>query len=628
LIGAHQHARSVWLARWFLCLCLLASIGSAALAETVQPRGYFVDTSSQLSLHEVKDQVFEPLGRALSLGYTADTVWLRLYIDPDSVSTAEDSFQSQQFVLRITNPLLNDVRLYDSLQNGGEPIITGDAHPNTQAEIDLSSLTFLIPKGDEPRYVYVSVSSTSSMVFSVVLSSLSQAIENNRTFDLFAGIYLGLLVVFFVLALALRLGRADRVTNMFLIQQALAIVWSLSLMGYTRQYIGPWIGLQSVDGFINVIIVAYTFSVCQYGLVFLSQFLLRRWARALVYSPILVFMPLLLLVLLGYDRWALSLNALSVIAFSVLGLVIVLMAIDWSADSARALPRWLVTFFFVLFGFATPLATSVTLRFEPLFLNAFVGFFFTTGLGGLLMSTLLLYRARAQTRQAVATATAYKLQQQRSQEQAKFLGMLAHEFKTPLSIIKMVTGSGQLDDRSSRYSFDAIRNIDALLEKCLQAESLIDAPLRSASEEVDLQALIEDVSANSLKPELVDRHYESCKPIRSDPALVRIVLANLIDNAQKYGKPQAPIHVVLDTTSTGDISLRVTNSMGAQGVIDPVRVFDKYYRSPSALSQSGSGLGLYLSKHIAHVLGGELLMHLYGDVVTFELRLPGALPPA
>lgn len=42
------------------------------------------------------------------------------------------------------------------------------------------------------------------------------------------------------------------------------------------------------------------------------------------------------------------------------------------------------------------------------------------------MSSLLLYRARVQARDAITTAMALTLQQQRSAKQAKFLGMIAH----------------------------------------------------------------------------------------------------------------------------------------------------------------------------------------------------------
>ncbi|MCD8515714.1 MAG: ATP-binding protein [Burkholderiaceae bacterium] len=600
---------------------------AASQSGGLEPRTYLVDPTGQMTIDEVRAKpadAFTPFGRALSLGYTADTVWLRLVVDP-ALADAELGLDSSRLVLRLTNPLLNDVRLYDPLQNNGQPVITGDAHPNTQTELDLSSLTFLLPRGQVAREVYVSVQTTSSMVFSVVLEPIKAALKHNRTYDLFGGVYLGLLVVFLVLAIALRVGRADRVTNMFIAQQSLAIIWSLTLMGYTRQYLEPWLGLRSVDGITNVIVLVYTFSVSLYGMFFLSQFKLRRWAKALVYSPVWVFVPLVAAELLGYTRLALSMNALAIIGFSVLGLVIVLFAIDWKSDAARVLPRWLVTFFFVLFGFATPLATSVTLQVEPVFQNAFVGFFFTTAAGGVLMSSLLLYRARAQAREAITTAMALTLQQQRSAEQAKFLGMIAHEFKTPLSIIKMVVGSGQLDQRSSDYSEDAIRNIDALLEKCLQTEALMDTATVSQPVVLNVEELVRDVVANSHRPGEIEIRGSGQTDINSDPTLVRIVLANLVDNALKYGKPGSLVNINLSGNTEQTVCVRVTNSVGRSGVPDPEHVFDKYYRSPGALSQSGSGLGLYLSKHIAKLLGGDLLFEPSKDELWFEVRLPRQL---
>ena len=239
---------------------------------------YWVDTSASASIADVKQQTFTPFERALSFGYTADTVWLRLRIDPQYAS--EQAFiDSRQLVLRLTNPLLNDVRLYDPLRNDDAPVVTGDAHPNTQTELDLSSLTFILPRGEVARDVYVSVSTTSSMVFSVVLEPVAAALKHNRSYDLFGGLYLGLLVVFFVLAIALRVGHADRVLNIFVVQQALAIVWSLTLMGYTRQYLGPLLQLDAVDGMTNLIVLLYSFFVFQFGMIFLDQFKVKAWVK-------------------------------------------------------------------------------------------------------------------------------------------------------------------------------------------------------------------------------------------------------------------------------------------------------------------------------------------------------------
>jgi len=590
----------------------------------VLTRGYFVDPTGKLTIEEVRAKpadAFTTFGRALSLGYNADTVWLRLRIDP-VLGNDRLSLDSTQLVLRLTNPLLNDVRLYDPLQNNGQPIITGDAHPNTQTELDLSSLTFLLPRGDTPREIYVSVRSTSSLVFSVVLESVEAAVISKANYNLFAGLYLGLLSVFLVLAIGLRVGRADRVINLFLVQQSLAIVWSLTLMGYTRQYLEQWLGFKSIDGLSNAIVIAYTFAVCQFGTVFIDQFRLFRSVRWIVFLPIVIFTPLMVLVLVGQAGLALHFNAYAVILMAILCMLLVIFAIDKRSDPVRQLPRWLVIFFFVLFGFATPLATSVTLQVEPVFQNAFVGFFFTTALAGVLMSTLLLYRARAMAREAVATSTALSLQQQRSQEQVMFLGMLAHEFKTPLSILKMVAGSGQLDRESSAWSADALKNLDALLDKCLQTESLMD--MASVQEPVllSVRELLQDVVASSSDPGLVTIKALEGTEIRSDPSLVRIILANLVDNAIKYGEPDSIIKINVLEADRQTVAVRVTNAVGRAGVPDPVHVFDKYYRAAGALSQSGSGLGLYLSKHIAELLGGDLLFQPGKDELWFEVRLP------
>lgn len=634
LFGVSRTSRTVPAVLVFLVIALFCSTASVAAQDGTlsepqdPPRAYLIDPSGQMTIDEVTAKpagAFTPFGRALSLGYTADTVWLRLSVDPSlgmSDASLDRGLDSNRLVLRLTNPLLNDVRLYDPLQNKGQPIITGDAHPNTQTELDLSSLTFLLPRGDAPRDVYVSVRTTSSMVFSVVLESVEEAIGSRATYNLFAGVYLGLLVVFFVLAVALRIGRADRVTNMFIVQQALAIIWSLTLMGYTRQYLEGWLGFESIDGFSNAVVILYTFSVCQFGTLFIDQFRLLRGVRWIVFLPLVLFVPLMGLLLVGQSRLALEFNAYSVILMAVLTMLIVLFAIDKRSDPVRQLPRWLVIVFYVLFGFATPLATSVTLQVEPVFQNAFVGFFFTTGLAGLLMSTLLLYRARALAREAVAVSTALSLQQQRSQEQVMFLGMLAHEFKTPLSILKIIVGSGQLDKESSTWSVDALKNLDALLDKCLQTESLMDTAAVEEPVLLSVDALMKDVVALSAEPNAVVLACEGATEIRSDPSLVRIILANLIDNALKYGKSGEKVQVWLGEHDDQMVGVRVTNVVGRAGVPDPAHVFDKYYRASGALSQSGSGLGLYLSKHIARLLGGDLLFQPGKDELWFELRLP------
>jgi len=211
--------------------------------------------------------------------------------------------------------------------------------------------------------------------------------------------------------------------------------------------------------------------------------------------------------------------------------------------------------------------------------------------------------------------------------------MLAHEFKTPLSIIRMVAGSGQLDPRSSNFSESAIRDIDALLEKCLNAEVLMGTSAISEPVLLDLDELAYGIVANSHPEAAPDVQIKGQAQIRSDPALVRMILANLIDNALKYREPSSTVYVSIstddgsgqDSAGSNQIAVRVSNVIGQAGVPDPEHVFDKYYRAPGAQSKSGSGLGLYLSKHIAQLLGGDLVFVAGAGSLYFEVRLPRQL---
>ena len=609
---------------WCWCALCLFSVPSAfAQPSGLMERGYFIDPTGQMTLEEAARQSFIPFGQALSLGYIDNPVWLRLHIDPSVRSGLPSVLDSAQFVLRLTNPLLDDVRLFDPLSRSETPTLAGDTNPITQDERDLSTLTFLLPEGVAPRDIYVRVRSQSSMVFSVLIMSVEEALKSNRTYDLFAGLYLGLLFMFFVLAISLRvIATADSLTSLFVFKQALALVWSFYLLGYARQFLSPWVDPFWVELVGNWVIVLYTYAVCQFGLVFLHNLSLQRWARYVEYLPVVAFVPVLGLLLVGQTRLALHVNALLIMSISFLGMLLVLFAVRWDDARSQMLPRWLVTTFFVLFGVATPLATSVMLKIVPLVQNAFIGFFFTTALAGLLMCSLLLYRARALARASVDTAMALKLQQHRNEEQAQFLGMLAHEFKTPLSIIKMVIGSGRLDAKSATYSENAIQAIDQLLERCLQAEALLDAPQEVNTSTIEVAALARDIVSNAVQP---DRIALSCSDsiwLRSDPMLVRVVFANLIENALKYGNPSEQVVMDIQSDPSHKVQVRVTNHVGRAGVPDPDFVFEKYYRSEAAKHKSGSGLGLYLASQIANKLGGKLYFEHDGELIHFKFELP------
>lgn len=126
-------------------------------------------------------------------------------------------------------------------------------------------------------------------------------------------------------------------------------------------------------------------------------------------------------------------------------------------------------------------------------------------------------------------------------------------------------------------------------------------------------------------PERFDRHVAAALPACvTDRQMAQIVVANLVENALKYGPPDGRVRADLAVSARDGrrgVALRVANAVGPAGRPDAAHVFDKYHRGPR--HQSGSGLGLYLSHRLTTRLCGVLaLCEPEGDAVAFELWLP------
>ena len=96
---------------------------------------------------------------------------------------------------------------------------------------------------------------------------------------------------------------------------------------------------------------------------------------------------------------------------------------------------------------------------------------------------------------------------------------------------------------------------------------------------------------------------------------------NLIENACKYGASESPVQVKLEAHNS-QACVEVSNLVSPSDWPDPDKVFDKYYRSPHARRQAGTGLGLYLAKNLMQVLGGNIKYCPQAAQVRFVVSLP------
>ena len=116
------------------------------------------------------------------------------------------------------------------------------------------------------------------------------------------------------------------------------------------------------------------------------------------------------------------------------------------------------------------------------------------------------------------------------------------------------------------------------------------------------------------------------------PGLVEQAIANLVDNAAKYGLTERSKRIEVTAAEVGGIvEIRVTDHGSGIPEEHLDRMFERFYRVDKgrAREQGGSGLGLAIVKHIAQIHGGSVAVESRrGDRTTFTLRLPSRRPAA
>jgi len=120
--------------------------------------------------------------------------------------------------------------------------------------------------------------------------------------------------------------------------------------------------------------------------------------------------------------------------------------------------------------------------------------------------------------------------------------------------------------------------------------------------------------------------------VRGNRELVSQALANLVDNAIKYARPDratngAPAEVVVEAGGEGD---RITLSVADHGPgipdADRGRVVERFVRLEQSRSEPGSGLGLSLASAVARLHGGELKLEDNHPGLRSTIALPRAGP--
>jgi PAS domain S-box-containing protein len=226
-----------------------------------------------------------------------------------------------------------------------------------------------------------------------------------------------------------------------------------------------------------------------------------------------------------------------------------------------------------------------------------------------------------------------------------FLSSMSHELRTPMNAI---LGFGQLllSDPERPLADPQREQLVEILRGARHLLELINEVLDLAQVETGrLQVELEPVPV----AELLDECVGLLQPlaavegiavavvdaaagggwISADRTRMKQVLLNLLSNAIKYNRPGGEVRIACVAEGAA-LRIEVIDSGPGLSAEQGARLFNEFERLDAAnTGVEGAGLGLALSKHLMHAMGGEIgLTSEVGIGSTFWIRLPRAVAPS
>jgi two-component system sensor histidine kinase KdpD len=200
------------------------------------------------------------------------------------------------------------------------------------------------------------------------------------------------------------------------------------------------------------------------------------------------------------------------------------------------------------------------------------------------------------------------------------LDAVSHDLRTPLASIRAAAGSlvdpdVAIDAASARATAAAIDaeadRLDRLVREVLDLSRIEAGSLQPELESLVLADAVGPV-VDRLRPILGERPIaisipDDLPPVRADAALLDALFTNLVENVARHVPVPAPLEISA-TAEGGRVRLAVDD--GGRGVptAERDRLFQKFYRLPTAAegSRRGLGVGLAIVRGMTEAMGGTV----------------------
>jgi len=626
----------IWSTTLFLTLALMTQVRAQQHLGHDLPFQWYEDLSAAADLDAFLGLPPDSLTyaeRPVSLGYTRSALWLRTFI-PSNTLGPQDNW------LSVGPAFIDDITLYIRPHGSDGPWIrkdSGDLWPGSRGELDYRVPTFALPDlapGSPGLDLVIRAESSSALLVRAMLLNDTNLLEHTLRSTGFWSFYFGLAAISMCLALLLAIAINQRFL-WAICAFSLTYILVACIEGFISWVAGPW--MPNLQHYLTSI-----FSLVSFGT------LLWLWAEALdlsvrwprLYQTSLGCAALIvaLVVLIPFDQYGTAVG-LRTLLFAVGTVALTLGAVVlWLRKklSGVGLVLGIVPLAYVASGVAAQLALSgVTAYYQELYII----WQYLLLANILLVLALAVMRVRNERREYQSRrllAQALRTEREASFFQRQFIGLVAHEFRTPLAIISSALQNLQApglseEQRNGRYQKiqRATQRLTQLTDNCLADSRLSATNLQIERQPVNIVDLVRTTVVHVEGSTLVVRingqqinEWPRPRIVDIDGALIRIALSNLIDNALNYAPGS---NITLDLMCTpGRLTLCVCdNGPGIPPEAAP-KIFERYRRIESPERRPpGTGLGLYVAREIARAHNGNLTLRPnepHG--CCFELSLP------
>jgi signal transduction histidine kinase len=250
-------------------------------------------------------------------------------------------------------------------------------------------------------------------------------------------------------------------------------------------------------------------------------------------------------------------------------------------------------------------------------------------------------RTEAMRREQLARQTAEAAVRVRDE----FLSIAAHELRTPIASLigqaqllqRRLGREGALSAARANPPIESIvrqsRKMARLISQLMDIARLEAGKLAVEAQMVELGELVEMAAADARDRTTTHRivvRRQADVQASVDPLRIDQVLSNLLDNAIKYSPSGGAIEVSVVQPERSLVEIAVRD----HGIGIPPdrlgRIFERFYQAHGDTYASGMGLGLYVSREIVGLHGGDLRVELpAGGGTRFVVTLPtnAALTP-